>query len=85
MRALLGDLRSVCLGIVSVSNLTSRPYTNFANRVPGSDATQHKHNSRKKDARSITFMNDLKLYGNNSSQIDSLIQTVWSFSEDILE
>ena len=28
-------------------------------------------------------MDDLKLYGNNSSQIDSLVQTVWSYSEDI--
>ena len=26
---------------------------------------------------------DLKLYGKNSSQIDSLVQTVWSCSEDI--
>ena len=28
-------------------------------------------------------MDDLKLYGKNSSQIDSLVQTVWSYSEDI--
>ena len=28
-------------------------------------------------------MNDLKLYGKNRSQIDSLVQTVWSYSEDI--
>ena len=28
-------------------------------------------------------MNDLKLYGKNSSQIDSLVQTIWSHSEDI--
>ena len=28
-------------------------------------------------------MDDLKLYGKNSSQIDSLLQTVWSYSEDI--
>ena len=28
-------------------------------------------------------MDDLKLYGKNSSQIiDSLVQTVWSYSED---
>ena len=45
MRALLGDLRSVCLGIGSgtpVSNLTpQKTIPNFANRVTGSDATQH--------------------------------------------
>ena len=28
-------------------------------------------------------MDDLKLYGKNSSQIDSLVQRVWSYSEDI--
>ena len=28
-------------------------------------------------------MDDLKLYGKNSSQIDSLVQTFWSDSEDI--
>ena len=28
-------------------------------------------------------MGDLKLYGKNSSQIDSLVQTVWNYSEDI--
>ena len=37
-------------------------------------------NSRKKDA---IFMDDLKLYGKNSSQINSLVQTIWSYSEDI--
>ena len=45
MRALLGDLCSVCLGIGSgtpVSNLTpQKTIPNFANRVTGSDATQH--------------------------------------------
>ena len=45
MRALLGVLRSVCLGIGSgtpVSNLTpQKTIPNFANRVTGSDATQH--------------------------------------------
>ena len=35
-------------------------------------------NSRKKDARSIIilFMDDLKLYGKNGNQIDSLVQTL---------
>ena len=28
-------------------------------------------------------MEDLKLYGKNSNQIDSLVQTVWNYSEDI--
>ena len=28
-------------------------------------------------------MDYLKIYGKNSSQIDSLVQTVWSYSEDI--
>ena len=28
-------------------------------------------------------MDDLKLYGKNSSQIDSLVQIVWSYSKDI--
>ena len=27
-------------------------------------------------------MNDLKLYGKNISQIDSIVQTVWTYSED---
>ena len=31
----------------------------------------------------LLFMDDLKLYGENSSQIDSLLQKVWSYSEDI--
>ena len=31
----------------------------------------------------LLFMDDLKLYGNNSSQIDSPVQTVWGYSEDI--
>ena len=31
----------------------------------------------------LLFMDDLKLYGKNSSQIDSLVQTVWNYSEDI--
>ena len=31
----------------------------------------------------LLFMDDLKLYGKNSSQIDSLVQTVCSYSEDI--
>ena len=31
----------------------------------------------------LLFMDDLKLYGKSSSQIDSLVQTVWSYSEDI--
>ena len=28
-------------------------------------------------------MDDFKLYGKNSRQIDSLEQTVWTYSEDI--
>ena len=28
-------------------------------------------------------MDNLKLYGKNISQVDSLLQTVWSYSEDI--
>ena len=31
----------------------------------------------------LLFMDDLKLYGKNSDQIDSLVQIVWSYSEDI--
>ena len=31
----------------------------------------------------LLFMDDLKLYGKNSNQIDSLVQTVWQYSEDI--
>ena len=31
----------------------------------------------------LLFMDDLKLYGKDSSQMDSLVQTVWSYSEDI--
>ena len=31
----------------------------------------------------LLFMEDLKLYGKNTSQIDSLVKTVWSCSEDI--
>ena len=31
----------------------------------------------------LLFMDDLKLYGKNNNQIDSLVQTVWSYSEDI--
>ena len=57
MRALLGDLRSVCLGIGSgtpVSNLTpQKTIPNFANRVTGSDATQHNTTHRKENLISI--------------------------------
>ena len=28
------------------------------------------------------LMDDFRLYGKNGSQIDSLVQTVWSYSED---
>ena len=28
-------------------------------------------------------MDDLKLYGKNSNQMDSLGQTIWNYSEDI--
>ena len=31
----------------------------------------------------LLFMDDLKLYGKNCSQIDSLVHTVWSYSEYI--
>ena len=31
----------------------------------------------------LLFMDDLKLYGNNSSQIDSLVEIVWSYLEGI--
>ena len=31
----------------------------------------------------LFITDDVKLYGKNSNQIDSLVQTVWSYSEDI--
>ena len=31
----------------------------------------------------LLFMEDLKLYGKNEKEIDSLIKTVWQCSEDI--
>ena len=31
----------------------------------------------------LLFMDDLKLYVKNNDQIDSLVRTVWSYSEDI--
>ena len=31
----------------------------------------------------LLFMDDLKLYGKNSSQINSQIKTVWIYTEDI--
>ena len=31
----------------------------------------------------LLFMDDLKLYRKNNSQIDSIVQTVWSYSGDI--
>ena len=31
----------------------------------------------------LFFMDDLKLYGKNGKEIDSLIKTVWKSSEDI--
>ena len=64
MRALLGDLRSVCLGIGSgtpVSNLTpQKTIPNFANRVTGSDATQHnttQHNTTQHNTKVIKRRN----------------------------
>ena len=44
------------------------------------------HNTRKNEGCKINyllFMDDLKPYGKNSTQIDSPLQTVWSYSQDI--
>ena len=38
---------------------------------------------RRMQDQSPAIKDDLKLYGKNSSPIDSLVQTVWSYSEDI--
>ena len=53
--------------------------TGYSNRI----TTEHGENAKRQLISHLLYMDDLKLYGRNSDQLDGLLHTVRTFSDDI--
>ena len=69
--------------VFTVTTLVCSNHDTTVNNTKRYESWIHNEKEHNPLINHLLFMDDLKLYGSNKNQLDSLIQTVRIFSEDI--